>query len=304
MKWNDRGSSIELNLPHPFSFEECLRFLARSDQEVLHEVGDGEVVKLLKVEGELILCKVTSSGEALNVAFLNTAPSTRARAYVADFMVEWFDLEQDLAGFMEMAGRDPVLKPFAERYEGMRILCIPDLFEALVWAILGQQINLTFAYTLKKRFVEQYGESLTFNGNTNWLFPSCERVATLSIDELRELQFTTRKAEYVLDLATAMAKGELSKEVLLQLDPSVIREKLIAIRGVGAWTADYVRMKCFHDRSAFPVADVGLHLALKEALGLERKPTIEEIEELAINWKGWEAYATFYLWRSLYGEGV
>lgn len=304
MKWNDRGSSIELNLPHPFSFEECLRFLARSDQEVLHEVGDGEVVKLLKVEGELILCKVTSSGEALNVAFLNTAPSTRARAYVADFMVEWFDLEQDLAGFMEMAGRDPVLKPFAERYEGMRILCIPDLFEALVWAILGQQINLTFAYTLKKRFVEQYGESLTFNGNTNWLFPSCERVATLSIDELRELQFTTRKAEYVLDLATAMAKGELSKEVLLQLDPSVIREKLIAIRGVGAWTADYVRMKCFHDRSAFPVADVGLHLALKEALGLKRKPTIEEIEELAINWKGWEAYATFYLWRSLYGEGV
>jgi len=304
MRWSDHGSSIEISLPKPFSFKECLRFLARSDQEVLHQVEEGAVLKLLKVDGELILCKVTSTGEALNVAFLNTSPSTRARVCVADFMVEWFDLEQDLSGFMEVAGRDPFLKPFAERYEGMRILCIPDLFEALVWAILGQQINLTFAYTLKKRFVEQYGESLTFNGKTNWLFPSCERVATLSIDELRELQFTTRKAEYVLDLATAMAKGELSKEVLLQLDPSVIREKLIAIRGVGAWTADYVRMKCFHDRTAFPVADVGLHLALKEALGLERKPTIEEIEELAINWKGWEAYATFYLWRSLYGEGV
>ncbi|VXC58846.1 DNA-3-methyladenine glycosylase; prophage 1 region [Bacillus sp. 349Y] len=304
MRWSDHGSSIEISLPKPFSFKECLRFLARSDQEVLHQVGEGAVLKLLKLEGELILCKVTSSGESLNVAFLNTAPSTRARAYVADFMVEWFDLEQDLAGFMEMAGRDPVLKPFAERYEGMRILCIPDLFEALVWAILGQQINLTFAYMLKKRFVERYGDSMTFNGSTHWLFPSCVRVATLSIDELRELQFTTRKAEYILDLATAMAKGELSKEVLLQLDALAIRERLLAIRGVGAWTADYVRMKCFHDRTALPVADVGLHLALKEALGLERKPTIGEIEELAINWKGWEAYATFYLWRSLYGEGV
>lgn len=278
--------------------------MARSDQEVLHGVGEGEVVKLLKVEGELILCRVTSTGETLNVAFLNTSPSQCARELVADYMVEWFDLEQDLSGFMEMAGRDPVLKPFAERYEGMRILCIPDLFEALVWAILGQQINLTFAYTLKKRFVERYGESVIFNGSTHWLFPSCERVATLSIDELRELQFTRRKAEYVLDLAKAMERGELSKEALLQLDASAIRESLLAIRGVGAWTADYVRMKCFHDRSAFPVADVGLHLALKEALGLERKPTIEEIEELAINWKGWEAYATFYLWRSLYGEGV
>ncbi|WP_349665687.1 DNA-3-methyladenine glycosylase family protein [Rossellomorea marisflavi] len=270
MKWSNRGSSIELNLPHPFSFEECLRFLARSDQEVLHEVGEGEVVKLLKVEGELVLCRVTSTGEALNVAFLNTSPSTRARELVADYMVEWFDLEQDLSGFIEMAGRDPVLKPFAERYEGMRILCIPDLFEALVWAILGQQINLTFAYTLKKRFVERYGESVTYDGSTHWLFPSWERVATLSIDELRELQFTRRKAEYVLDLAKAMERGELSKEALLQLDASAIRESLLAIRGVGAWTAEYVRMKCFHDRSAFPVADVGLHLALKEALGLER----------------------------------
>jgi DNA-3-methyladenine glycosylase II len=304
MKWNDRGSSMEINLPHPFSFGECLRFLARSDQEVLHGVGEGEVVKLLKVDGELILCRVTSTGEALNVAFLNMSPSTHARVLVANYMVEWFDLEQDLSGFMEMAGRDPVLKPFAERYEGMRILCIPDLFETIVWAILGQQINLTFAYTLKKRFVERYGESVTFNGSRHWLFPSCERVATLSIDELRELQFTRRKAEYVLDIAKAMERGELSKEALLKLDASFIRERLLAIRGVGAWTADYVRMKCFHDRTAFPVADVGLHLALKEALGLERKPTIEEIEELAINWKGWEAYATFYLWRSLYGEGV
>lgn len=59
-------------------------------------------------------------------------------------------------------------------------------------------------------------------------------------------------------------------------------------------------MKCLHQSSAFPIADVGLHNALKVPLGLNRKPTIEEIKEVATNWQGWQAYATFYLWRSLY----
>ncbi|WP_413229458.1 hypothetical protein [Heyndrickxia sporothermodurans] len=59
-------------------------------------------------------------------------------------------------------------------------------------------------------------------------------------------------------------------------------------------------MKCLNHPSAFPIADVGLHNALKVQLQLERKPTIEEINEFAANWEGWQAYATFYLWRSLY----
>lgn len=64
-------------------------------------------------------------------------------------------------------------------------MCIPDLFEALSWAIIGQQINLTFAYILKKRFVENFGESLTFKGDTFWLFPNYEKIATISVDELK-----------------------------------------------------------------------------------------------------------------------
>ncbi|KON85992.1 hypothetical protein AF332_03640 [Sporosarcina globispora] len=63
------------------------------------------------------------------------------------------------------------------------------------------------------------------------------------------------------------------------------------IRGIGAWAADYMMMKCLHITSSFPVADVGLHNALKNQLGLERKPAIKEIEEYAAEWKGWGAHA-------------
>ncbi|WP_071461559.1 DNA-3-methyladenine glycosylase family protein [Bacillus massilinigeriensis] len=301
MNWTDCGSYLEIYPPKEFNFEECLIFLGRSSQEVLHQLKEGSVYKLIKVNESLVLCRIGYTHNAIKVEFPISPPPVDLRNKVAAYIWEWFDLDQDLVGFYQVASTDKVLKKIVPKYDGLRIIGIPDLFEALVWAIIGQQINLTFAYKLKKRFVEQYGDSLTCNGETYWLFPSFEKIASINVDDLRKLQFTVRKAEYIIDIAKAMTNGVLTKELLLQeKDVQQIRKSLMKIRGIGAWTADYVMMKCLHDTSAFPVSDVGLHNALKNLLGLERKPTIGEIEGYATGWEGWQAYATFYLWRSLY----
>ena len=76
-------------------------------------------------------------------------------------------------------------------------------------------------------------------------------------------------------------------------------KRLMDIRGIGAWTADYVLMKCLQQPTAFPIADVGLHNALKIQLALERKPTIEELKNYAEHWQGGKLMPPF-LWRSLY----
>ncbi|MBS4201263.1 DNA-3-methyladenine glycosylase 2 [Bacillus sp. FJAT-49732] len=305
MDWIDHESYLEIYPPKEFNFEECLIFLGRSDQEVLYQIKEGSVYKLIKVKESLILCKIGFFNDSIKVEFPVSPPSNHFRKIVAEYIWEWFDLNQDLEGFYQVASKDKVLKKLAHKYYGLRILCIPDLFEALVWAIIGQQINLTFAYTLKKRFVEQFGECLIFEGETFWLFPSFEKIASIEMEDLRKLQFTVRKAEYIIGIAKAMINGELTKELLLQKqDYHQVQKSLMSIRGIGAWTADYVMMKCLHYTSSFPIADVGLHNALKNVLGIERKPTIEEIEELAANWEGWQAYATFYLWRSLYDKNI
>lgn len=303
MNWIDHESYIEIYPPEEFNFEECLIFLGRSSLEVLYQIKEGSVYKLIKVKESLILCKIGFSNDAIKVEFPLSPLSIHSRKIVAEYIWEWFDLDQDLGEFYQVARQDKVLKKLAHKYYGLRIMCIPDLFEALVWAIMGQQINLTFAYTLKKRFVELFGEGLTFEGETFWLFPTFEKIASISVDDLRKLQFTSRKAEYIIGIAKAMENGELTKELLLQKkDYQQMQKSLMMIRGIGAWTADYVMMKCLHVASSFPVADVGLHNALKNLLGLERKPTIEEIKEYAVDWEGWQAYATFYLWRSLYDK--
>ncbi|MGE7772527.1 DNA-3-methyladenine glycosylase family protein [Viridibacillus arvi] len=305
MNWIDHQSYIEIYTPEEFSFEECLLFLSRSKQEILHQIKDGYLYKLIKVNQELILCKIGCNQNIILVDFSITPPSKGIREEVASYIWEWFDLDTDLRVFYEAAKRDKVLQGFAQKYYGLRIMCIPDLFEALSWAIIGQQINLTFAYILKKRFVENFGESLTFKGDTFWLFPNYEKIATISVDELRELQFSVRKAEYVIGVAKIMASGELTKDLLLgDQNYQQIQKSLMKIRGIGAWSADYVMMKCLHHPSAFPITDVGLHNALKIHLGLGRKPTIVEIKELSANWGGLQAYATFYLWRSLYEQVI
>ncbi len=210
-------------------------------------------------------------------------------------------MDQDLDRFYEQAKQEDMLDSFVKKYYGLRLIGIPDLFEALCWAIMGQQINLTFAYTLKRRFVEKYGEQFKWNNEEFFLFPNPEVIAKLEISDLTSLQFTQRKAEYVLGIAKLMFEGKLSKEILIASGHYENKCKhLISIRGIGNWTADYVLMKCLKEPSAFPIADVGIHNALKIHLGLDKKPTIDEIKELAKNWVGWEAYVTFYLWRSLY----
>lgn len=301
MNWRENDNYLELITPDQFSFKECLVFLGRSENECLHYILDGCLYKLIKIDDAMILLKISSEAGTLKVEFPDKYPSQIIRTSIAEYVWDLFDLDRDLVNFYSLASKDKVLNKLVNKYYGLRIIGIPDLFEALTWAIIGQQINLAFAYTLKKRFVESFGEKIIYNEIDYWIYPEPEVVSKLQVSDLTKLQFTTRKAEYVIGTAKLLASGEINKEELLKIkNYNQVRDILLRIRGVGKWTADYVMMKCLKVPEAFPIADVGLHNALKLRLELDKKPSIDEIEKISLNWKGWEAYATFYLWRSLY----
>ncbi|RJX39252.1 DNA-3-methyladenine glycosylase 2 family protein [Paenibacillus pinisoli] len=220
-----------------------------------------------------------------------------AQAYVR----EWFDLDRDLSPFYELASRDRLLQEPVQQFHGLRLMGIPDLFEALCWGIIGQQINLAFAYTLKRRLVEAYGVSVVAEGATHWLFPKPELIASLSVSDLEPMRMTVKKCEYLIGAAEAVASGALSKERVIGAGSLKEAEKLLTgMRGIGPWTAHYAIMRCLRLPDAFPIDDVGLHNAIKLQLGMDRKPTKPELVALSEGWSGWEAYATFYLWRLLY----
>lgn len=333
----DRSAAGTLELPvyGLFDWQECLAYLGRSDLEVMHRISDDRLIQPFEWNGRAVLLEIgcasgpplaaeevagalseASSGagtepsaeKRLVVAFPHGRPAPGLRQAAAAYVRDKFGLGDNLEPFYAMARRDPLLSPVVSAHRGLRLIGLPDLFEALVWAIIGQQINLTFAYRLKKRLVEAYGEALPGADSAAEadradepfrLFPKPAAIAALNPDDLRPLQFSVRKAEYVIGAARLIEAGDLSKSGLLALGESEAREALLRLRGVGAWTADYVGMKTLRRASAFPAGDAGLHQALKRGLGLSRRPLPAEIAAAAAPWRGHEAYATFYLWQSL-----
>ncbi len=235
----------------------------------------------------------------LAVNVLNTEVSPNQKKELVRYVTEWFDLETDLRPFYAMAKRDALLKNLVKEHYGYRIIGQPDLFESLVWAVLGQQINLQFAYTLKQRFVQQFGNKLVFDRTPYFMFPTPDAVAALGDADLLPLQFSRQKSKYTQLIAQAFADGELSKEKLSGLPLSEAKEKLMKIKGVGNWTANYALMKTFRYRDALPLEDAGIHNAIKNLQKMTRKPTLEEVKHIFKKYKGWEAYATLYLWKSL-----
>lgn len=298
---NEKPGSIFLSTPREFNFYECLAFLDRSRQERLHSVENRKVRKLIQTDDELVLIELSNPRtDHIRIEYLNGVPPTSTQLVVQNYIGEWFDLDKDLTPFYEMASRDNLLRKLVRRHYGLRILKIHDLFQALCWAILGQQINLAFAYTLYRRFIESYGENFVYRDQTYWLFPTPAKIAGLSVNDLMRHQLTGRKSEYIIEIAKCIEQGDLSKERLLALnDFERAGQALLKIRGIGPWTANYVMMRCLGDPCAFPIEDIGLHNAIKQQLNVKEKPSIEEIRKMSAGWTNWQAYATFYLYRSL-----
>jgi DNA-3-methyladenine glycosylase II len=292
--------TIHIPIPTHFRFSELLHFLRRSPKEILHRVyEDDSVMKLIPADGAEWLCRASCREDGLQIEVLNGKPGNAATHEIIQFIRQWFDMDTDLAPFYRMAKKDALLGPLVKKYAGYRIVSMPSLFESLTWAIIGQQINLGFAYTLKQRLVEDFGTSMQWKAVNYYTFPRPETLAELSATKLTALQFSRSKASYIINVAEAFCRGDITQQAIAGLSFDAAKEKMMQVKGIGNWTANYALMKTFRYPNAFPLEDAGLHNALKQLLGMEQKPSLTEIKNIFECWKGWEAYATLYLWRSL-----
>lgn len=285
---------MRVGTPEAFSYELCYEFLQRSPRELLHVCADNKIIKLV---GDTLV-QIAKGSNHLQVKFLTDASETD-KARVRQYITDWFDLGADLAPFYAMAAKDKLLGPVARKYYGYRIVGQPDLFESLVWAVIGQQINLAFAHTLKGRFVEAFGGKKIWNERAYYSFPLPADVSLLTDHDLLPLQFSRQKSKYVVAIAEAFTSGQLSKERIGALSLHDAKNELMKIKGIGNWTANYALMKTFRHPDAFPLEDAGLHNAIRHLMKLKGKPSLPHVQRIFKRYKGWEAYATLYLWKTL-----
>ena len=165
----------------------------------------------------------------------------------------------DLEGFRDWAAGDEVLAGVAPRLAGFRPPLTPDPFEMLVGAIAAQQVSLFSARAVLNRLVEQFGE----RAGSAWAFPAKERIAAVGEEEVFSLGFTRRKAEYVVGLARA----ELDLQALAGLPDEEVKSRLVALRGLGEWTADWFLARHLARPHAWPWGDLALRKAVANLYG-------------------------------------
>lgn len=274
-----------------FSFKECLWFLNRNFDDCLHNIGPDYVRKAILIDNEPVLFEIR---DGLSVKVLQGEGSPDA------FINEWFDLHTDISPFYEQLAAYKDLAYMSRDFAGLRLMGIPDLFEAICWCIIGQQINLTFAYKIKRRLVETYGRHTVYEGRKYYTFPAPEVLADADPVLLKSMQLSARKTEYLKGIAKVFKEGKMSKEMLLSLkDVTAQQQALTAIRGIGIWTANYTLMKTLRVPSAIPYGDAGLLNALMIHKIITDKKDLVSIERFFQHFNGWESYLVFYLWRSL-----
>ena len=199
------------------------------------------------------------------------------------------DLDADPEAILATLAGDPIIGPLVAAAPGRRVPGHVDGVELAVRAVLGQQVSVPGAATLGGRLVAQYGERLDCpRAGVTHVFPSAERLARA---DPQQLPMPRSRGQALVALAAALASGQVS----LQGDVALgeVRAQLLAIPGIGPWTAGYIGMRVLGDRDVFLPTDLGVRRALR-ALGCDERPAgAEAVAEL---WRPYRAYAMLHLW--------
>jgi 3-methyladenine DNA glycosylase/8-oxoguanine DNA glycosylase len=231
-----------LAVPGPFDFDlttERFRVFGADRATLWHEGGLHRVVG-----GREVRIEAAPGGVEVEPLDGETEPVVRAVLGLA------FDLEP----FYAWAADDELLAVLVSRLAGFKPSLSPDPFEMLVGAITSQQVSLFSALAIRTRLIERFGERAV----EAWAFPTRTRLAAASEEELVAVGFSGRKAEYVV----ALARSELDLDALADLPDDEVRARLVALRGIGDWTAEWFLARYLARANAWPAGDLALRKAV------------------------------------------
>lgn len=186
-----------------------------------------------------------------------------------------------------LAKADPVLRKLIRKYPDAEFRLRGDAFQALARAIVGQQISVKAAQSIWARFEACVGKVTPAN------------VVAKEAAELRGCGFSGQKVAYVKDLAARFHSGEVKPRRWKAMDDEAIIEELVAVKGIGRWTAEMFLMFSLERPNVLPVDDLGLQRAMERNYNNGRALTKDRMRRIGAAWAPWCSVGTWYMWRSL-----
>ncbi len=280
----------------PYDFAHTIR--AGSSLYIMGVVRENTYRRAIRIAGGVALIEASSSGTIdrpqveVTVLAANREPD---EAGVRTKVRRILNIGADLRPFYAFAQPDPVLWATVQKLYGLHSLQSDSLFEALVLTMIEQQIALKMAQTAERWLIGWAGDSVTYAGETYYAFPSAERIAALTVEELTPLKITFRRMQRIIDLAQAQVSGQLDLEALRDQPFEALYETLIGLNGVGHWTAAWTLVRA---RGVYPYvasSDVALQAAVNYYyFGLSGRADVQAVNETFARYGKFGGIAAYY----------
>jgi DNA-3-methyladenine glycosylase II len=288
----------------PYSLHLTAIRFARFKDEIVDRVQANGYQRLLAVDGQLALATVTNGGTItrplLHVELQGPRKTDLERPEFVAQLRHILCTDLNLKPFYRLVRKDDLLAPIVPRFRGLKLPASPTVFESLVMAVLSQQVNLTFAYSIKKELVETFGEKWSVNGETYYAFPTPERFATETAESLLRFRLSRAKAGTLARLGETFASGALKEQELAALSDEEVVERLIQIKGIGRWSAEIALLRGLARVDAFPGGDLGVVKYIAQGLlGKAEKASEADMRAFAECWRPYRGLALIYCYAEL-----
>ncbi len=282
-----------LTLPKPYALQAMLDSIGRDPHSPTERVEGRTILRAVWLDGQPALLRIGLTSTQADVQVEGASgPGVMADAHAIALRI--LGLTHDPRAFLRRVAQLGLTRLVRQR--GLRIPLTADIFEALTWAIVGQQVGLGFAFALRRRLLELCGTPVAEGLSAH---PRPQDVAALEYEQLTALQYSRRKAEYLIDTARLIASGALNLAALPTMTVPQVEQRLLAIRGLGPWAVNYVLLRGLGVADAVPLGDTGLTSALQRLFALEQRPDVAATLALMEQFRPQRSLATFHLWKSL-----
>jgi len=291
---------FDLPLPDGYRLHDILAFHSRDAESVAEQVSAERLRKGMLLDGVPLVLDIdwSSNPSSASVTIDADGKLTEAAAAQArEAALSVLGLRLDPEPFTAFVKKDKLFGPLAKRQPGLRVVQSATVFEALTWAVMGQQINLTFAIALRRTFILQAGRQ---HSSGLWCYPGAADAAALDIEELLSRKFSRAKAETLLRLAQMVASGALPLELTPANSIEQISAALLAVKGIGPWTVNYGLLRGYGYADCSLHGDVAIRSAVQLLRGDEARPDIPQTEQFLKQYSPHRTMAAAHLWASLH----
>lgn len=284
-----------ISLPPSFRAADILAFHRRDPQETAERVSETSLHKGLLWAGVPACLSVRFVAGTANaeLAVDGQLPASSEAAF--QMMVRrMLGLTQDVEAFERHYRTHPQLGSLIARKPGLRVPITATPFEALTWAITGQQISVGAAVSIRRKLIVAAGVR---HSSGLLCYPEAAQIAALTVDDLRQSSFSISKAQTLITLSQQVVAGRLPlTDWLASLPVDEIREQLLALRGIGPWTVSYALLRGFGSLDGSLHGDVAVRRKLKMLLGSAEKIGEEQARDWLAQFSPWRALVAAHLW--------